>query len=91
MMTHGTTKSPRAGERKPSNGHTCGGCPSHWTGLSVAHCGACHETFSAVGLFDQHRRSGQCVDPATLTGMSRRDGMWRGPEMTDDKRKRFGR
>jgi len=33
----------------------CRGCSVHWTGLAVAHCGACHRTFSSVSTFDRHR------------------------------------
>lgn len=72
--------------------NTCSGCLSTWTGLSVAHCGGCHETFATVGLFDAHRVDGHCVHPfevRTRGGEPRlffRDGMWRGPELTDEQR-----
>jgi hypothetical protein len=73
----------------------CGGCDASWTGTSICHCGSCHRSFSGIGLFDKHRSQygerGACVDPATLTGrdtgqplMHHRDGMWRGPETTDE-------
>lgn len=39
-------------------------CGAEWSGLSAAHCGACHQTFSAVSSFDLHRRNGECRDPA---------------------------
>jgi len=41
-------------------------CGASWSGLNVAHCGCCHETFSTVGLFDMHRSGGNCLDPAAL-------------------------
>jgi hypothetical protein len=41
----------------------CSGCTTTWTGVSAAHCGSCHETFSGVGAFDYHRRGGVCVPP----------------------------
>lgn len=84
---------------------TCGGCDATWTGTSICHCGNCHHTFSGLGLFDKHRSQygdrGACLDPDTLTIqqganlgeplMHYRDGMWRGPEMTDEqKQARFG-
>lgn len=85
--------------------HSCGGCPATWTGQSRAHCAApgCHRTFSGASTFDQHRSQtgehGACTDPATVvnsrTGerlLFERDGIWSGPEMTDEqKAKAFGR
>lgn len=58
-------------------------CGASWTGQRTAHCAArnCHRTFSAPGLFDRHRRNGECVDPAGIDDMEFRDGMWRGPEL----------
>jgi hypothetical protein len=62
----------------------------------------CCRTFGGVSLFDAHRSTrggehGSCVDPETLTNKAGervaflRDGMWRGPEMTEEqKRARFG-
>lgn len=70
---------------------SCGGCPARWTGQSRAHCGACHRTFAGVTYFDQHRRAFTCVDPAGIEGMREVDGIWRGPEMTEEaKLARFG-
>jgi len=84
---------------------TCGGCTATWTALGTAHCGACHRSFSTVGLFDAHRSQygerGRCLDPATLTVrrgphagqpiMVLRDGIWSRPEMTEaEKLARFG-
>lgn len=82
---------------------TCSGCDDTWTALGACHCSACHATFSGVALFDRHRsvaggEHGSCLPPGRLcnvtTGervMFLRDGMWRGPEMTDEqKTKRFG-
>lgn len=46
--------------------HTCGGCDKTWTGTNMAHCGACHHTFSSVALFDLHRQGMRCTEPATL-------------------------
>lgn len=57
---------------------------------SQAHCGArkCHQTFGGVRGFDEHRKDGQCLDPANL-GMALSDlGIWRRP-MTDDARERL--
>lgn len=49
-----------------------------------AHCGACHRTFGGVTGFDEHRRGGQCSDPATIGLEERRGdpeqpGIWRRP------------
>lgn len=89
-----------------SNRHpriTCGGCDASWTALGAAHCSGCHRTFSSVGLFDRHRTAaggehGSCLDPGRLVNASTgervaflRDGIWRGPEMTDEvKARKFG-
>ncbi|MGH3631247.1 MAG: hypothetical protein ACRDRL_27865 [Sciscionella sp.] len=67
---------------------TCGRCAAAWTGISRAHCGACHRTFASVSLFDAHRHPhgehGGCVDPASLRSHGqplRLTGvMWHGPE-----------
>jgi hypothetical protein len=42
-------------------------CGRQWTGLAQAHCPTCHEHFGSVHGFDQHRRSGHCQHPATVT------------------------
>lgn len=53
-----------------------------------AHCGACHRTFGGVTGFDDHRRGGQCLDPASI-GLEERDagagqpGVWRRPMPAD--------
>lgn len=43
---------------------------------SQAHCGVCHRTFGGVKGFDEHRRDGQCLDPAAR-GMTQVNGIWR--------------
>lgn len=69
---------------------TCQGCSVTWRGLAPAHCSACHETFSGVSTFDEHRKAGngrgRCLDPLTIldsTGkrrmVRRADGVWRSP------------
>ncbi len=98
VLTPGEPVRPRESRPRASNEVSCSTCQQAWTGLAVAHCGACHETFSGVGLFDRHRDQhgdrGKCLDPATITKGSPivwRDGMWRGPEMDEaTKAKRFG-
>lgn len=79
--------------------NTCSGCEATWTGLSVAHCGCCHETFGGVQLFDAHRSAdgerGACIPPAEVQGRAGeqrlffRAGMWRGPELSDEQRERL--
>ncbi len=82
--------------------NTCSGCPATWTGLSTCHCSGCHQTFAGVGLFDAHRtqygESGKCRRPADMIvagglragepAMFFREGVWRGPEMTDEEKRR---
>lgn len=41
--------------RRPQPEHSCGSCAARWGGLSTAHCGACHVTFTGVWAFDAHR------------------------------------
>lgn len=51
---------------------------------AMAHCkSGCHRTFGGVRGFDNHRRDGQCVDPATI-GLVERDGIWRAPLSEED-------
>jgi hypothetical protein len=81
---------------------TCSGCHDTWTAGGAAHCTACHCLFSTPRLFDLHRSTrggdhGSCLNPATVTRttgervMFQRDGMWRGPEMTEEQKlARFG-
>lgn len=42
------------------------------------HCGACHETFSGITLFDRHRRDGKCL-PISAIALQLRQvrGVWR--------------
>jgi hypothetical protein len=79
---------------------TCGGCDARWTGQSVAHCAACHRSFSVNAHFDLHRspkgEHGTCLDPATITDSDGnpklfwRDGLWRGPQVSEDQRRAMG-
>lgn len=65
----------------------------------MAHCGACHETFSGTGLFDKHRgqhgERGRCLDPREIRHLAgheimfHRGGMWRGPEVDEAERARI--
>lgn len=50
-------------------------------GPSHAHCAAasCHTTFATIGSFDDHRRGGQCLPPASI-GLVERDRLWASPE-----------
>ncbi len=102
MTQHSTTARPH----KPPAPNTCGTCSATWTGVSVCHCAGCHCTFVTATLFDAHRvqygERGACRRPADLTFTSGprsgepvmffREGMWRGPEMTEEQKlARFGR
>jgi hypothetical protein len=63
----------------------CKPCGTTWTGLGIAHCGACHATFTTAKNFDKHRAGGkrgtgrypdQCNDPS-LAGLVLNDrGQW---------------
>lgn len=74
-------------------------CGAKWTALNAAHCGSCHQTFSGSSLFDLHRSvagpHGTCRGPSGITNnrgervMFYRNGMWRGPELTEDQKARF--
>lgn len=86
----GAPGNPRAfsGRSRPSpaaKGEPMGMCDCNqsWTALTAAHCAVCHRTFSAVSLFDKHRKvnSGECAIPG---GVEFRNGMWRGPEMSEE-------
>jgi hypothetical protein len=73
-----------------------GKCGKAWSGTRACHCSGCCETFSGIGLFDAHRNQrgeyGSCIDPSTMRDVELRDGVWSGPEMTEDaKRRAFGR
>jgi hypothetical protein len=77
--------------------NSCAGCGKTWTGLTVAHCGACHRTFAGTTLFDKHRAAygerGVCRNPAEILDrqgcsvMVLREGQWRGPEADDSSLK----
>jgi hypothetical protein len=58
-------------------------------GLARAHCGVCHETFSRVSNFDQHRVAGQCVAPESV-GLVRKGSVWLMPPAADGLNPRFG-
>jgi len=46
--------------------YTCGGCSARWSGYRTAHCTVCHITFAGPSNFDDHRRDGRCLPPATV-------------------------
>lgn len=59
---------------------TCSGCDKTWSGLKMAHCSQCHETFSTVGNFDKHRVSHgggtKCVRPEDCDMIQNQNGTW---------------
>lgn len=65
---------------------TCSGCDSRWTGLNAAHCSGCHQTFSGITLFDQHRVLYVCKHPQRMKvgglPLVLDNGVWRGPKTT---------
>ncbi len=51
-------------------------CPDLTGYRSRAHCAVCHNTFTGVWAFDQHRVGGQCKLPGKLIN---RNGIWGNP------------
>jgi hypothetical protein len=67
-MTHTQTPAPPPTLPAGAITHPCG---AWWTGLSRAHCGACHRTFSCDSAADKHRigkhgADRRCTNPATV-------------------------
>lgn len=63
-----------------SEGFTCSGCNSVWTGLNRCHCSKCHETFGGVSSFDKHLqpRRKKCIYPEKLGLTQNEQGVWVG-------------
>jgi hypothetical protein len=62
-----------------------GRCGAQWRGQAIAHCAACHLTFSSPTGFDEHRTLGNCRTPDDMRkrGYEPNDeGHWRQP-LTD--------
>lgn len=79
-----------AAQRRPSSQQgVCGRCGKRWGGHRTAHCAACHQTFSADSVADQHRKgthtpdTRHCVDPATIGLVVNRNGYWGNPPDPD--------
>ncbi|WP_432422475.1 FDXHR family putative zinc-binding protein [Pseudonocardia nematodicida] len=58
-------------------------CGRSWVGADRAHCcrrtAGCGHVFDDAVVWDFHRRSGACLDPATL-GLDRtKNGIWMSP------------
>lgn len=85
-MTH--TPAPTTTNTRPANAITCS-CGAWWTGLTRAHCPACHATFSCDSAADKHRigKHGidrRCTNPADvgLVPVTRPWGdMWQHPQL----------
>jgi len=77
---------PRAAADKRYTPHC--GCGAHWTGLTRAHCAACHLTFNRPSLFDKHRVAGTCRLPVALGMVQKSDGVW---GMPGDPEHQWGR
>lgn len=63
--------------------HGCSGCDNTWTGMAMAHCPTCHNTFSTVGNFDRHRKDGKCITPKKAGLVQNKRGTWRMPGERD--------
>lgn len=46
-------------------------------------CTVCHEVFSGVTAFDNHRKDGWCLDPSAIGLKLRENGVW-GREMAQE-------
>jgi hypothetical protein len=65
----------------------CKACPATWTGLGIAHCASCHETFTTVSNFDRHRAgsrvrglvAGECNAPDDAGLVLNERGQWAMP------------
>lgn len=55
--------------------YSCGYCHLRWSGTTVAHCGACHVTFTSPSAFDRHRTGGGCTHPLDA-GLHAYDRVW---------------
>lgn len=85
-----TPENPATHAGKASNRITCARCTTWWTGLTAAHCAACHQTFTSTAAFTSHRTGNQCTNPADhpdrYTPAGRPwpgwslPGTWRGPD-----------
>lgn len=65
---------------RPSETWHPGCCPDlHFRGLRIAHCAACHHTFSGPHGFDVHKKINSCRDPADCGMVKRDDGLWHFP------------
>jgi ribosomal protein L34E len=73
------------------------GCGASWTGANVSHCGECHQTFTGVSSFDDHRAgkkphngkgfyrpSGHCYDPKDTGQSQNAKGNWGFPDKEKD-------
>lgn len=57
-------------------------CGREWMGMSEAHCAACHESFSTVTNFDDHRvfdvdadwNTRRCLTPAEMDDLHSKTG-----------------
>ena len=58
-------------------------CGKEWSGVRMAHCPTCHETFSIVPNFDRHRKNGKCVDPKEVQLRQNDRGTWVGLDERD--------
>ena len=76
MPENRSTVAPLSGNR-PANAIMTNCCSAWWTGLTAAHCSACHETFTGITAFDLHRRRGKCLWPPDI-GLVAANRPWSG-------------
>lgn len=55
---------------------SCAGCDKKWGGFAACHCTVCHETFTTVGNFDRHRKTGKCEHPTACGFVQGQNGVW---------------
>lgn len=72
----------------------CAPCGATWGGLRIAHCAACHRTFTTPANFDRHRAgrrlpsnvvvgTGTCARPVDIGLVQNGRGQWQMPGRPD--------
>ena len=67
-------------ERNAPSGTLCSKTPTCTSPRTIGyHCTVCHETFGGLSSFDNHRKDGWCLNPATLNLTIDELKVWRMP------------
>jgi hypothetical protein len=68
----------------------CRMCREKWSGLAVAHCTGCHQTFKSVAALESHRKASTCLDPAEIGMAADEKGFWASRMSEIEKIARWG-